>query len=62
VKGAQEVFFGAVLIFFVTFLRGGIVSVLRQRIRGWDEPLHGTRTAEAKPAPQVRFDEKESLP
>jgi branched-chain amino acid transport system permease protein len=62
VKGAQEVFFGAVLIFFVTFLRGGIVGVLRQRIRGWDEPLHGTRTAEAKPAPQVRFDEKESLP
>jgi branched-chain amino acid transport system permease protein len=56
------VFFGAVLIFFVTFLRGGIVGVLRQRIRGWDEPLHGTRTAEAKPAPQVRFDEKESLP
>jgi len=61
-KGAQEVLFGAVLIFFVTFLRGGIVGMLRQHLRGWDEPLRGTRTVKAKPAPQVRFDEKESLP
>jgi branched-chain amino acid transport system permease protein len=46
VKGAQEVVFGALLVLFVIFLRGGIASVLRRHVRGWEEPLHSApRTA-----------------
>ena len=48
VKGAQEVVFGAVLLFFVLFLRGGLISVVQRYVKGWQEPLHG---AGAKPAP-----------
>lgn len=40
-KGAQEIVFGGLLITFVIFLRGGLVSVLKRRLRGWEEPLHG---------------------
>ena len=38
-KGTQEIAFGALLLFFVIFLRGGLVSVLKRNLRGWDEPL-----------------------
>lgn len=61
-KGAQEVFFGAVLILFVTCLRGGIVGMFRRHLEGWDEPLHGGRVAGPKPALRVRLDGKESHP
>jgi branched-chain amino acid transport system permease protein len=38
-KGTQEIAFGALLLFFVLFLRGGLVSVLKRNLRGWEEPL-----------------------
>ncbi len=39
VKGAQELVFGALLVVFVLFLRGGLVSLIKRHIRGWEEPL-----------------------
>ncbi|MFG1189187.1 branched-chain amino acid ABC transporter permease [Xanthobacter flavus] len=39
-KGAQEVVFGALLLVFIIFMRGGIVSVIKRHIPGWEEPLH----------------------
>jgi branched-chain amino acid transport system permease protein len=39
VKGAQELVFGALLVMFVLFLRGGLVSVIKRHVRGWEEPL-----------------------
>jgi branched-chain amino acid transport system permease protein len=62
VKGAQEVVFGGVLIFFVIFLRGGLVGSLQKYVRGWDEPLHGASDSAFKPLPHVQLDEKESMP
>lgn len=38
-KGTQEIAFGALLLVFVIFLRGGLVSVLKRNARGWEEPL-----------------------
>ena len=60
VKGAQEIVFGGVLIFFVTFFRGGIVGSLQKYIRGWSEPLHGASPLRPAHQPQIRPDEKES--
>ena len=40
VKGAQEIVFGAILLVFVLFLRGGLISVVSRYVKGWDEPLH----------------------
>lgn len=57
-KGAQEVVFGALLLGFVIFLRGGMVAVIRRYIPGWEEPLHRTPAdrpasdALARPAPE----------
>lgn len=48
-KGAQEIVFGALLLGFVLFLRGGVVSVIGRYLRGWEEPLHA---APARPAPE----------
>jgi branched-chain amino acid transport system permease protein len=39
VKGAQELVFGALLVMFVLFLRGGLVSMIKRHVRGWEEPL-----------------------
>ena len=50
-KGLQEIVFGALLVGFVLFMRGGLVSVLKRHVRGWEEPLRleqpaaSTRTA-----------------
>lgn len=60
VKGAQEVVFGGVLIFFVTFLRGGLVGSLQQYVRGWEEPLHGAPPSTPKQLSKLRLDQKES--
>jgi branched-chain amino acid transport system permease protein len=46
VKGMQELVFGALLVGFVLFLRGGLISVLKRHVRGWAEPLRD-------PAPHV---------
>ena len=40
VKGAQEVVFGGILLVFVLFLRGGLISVIQRYVPGWEEPLH----------------------
>jgi branched-chain amino acid transport system permease protein len=42
-KGLQEIVFGALLVGFVLFMRGGLVSVLQRYVRGWDEPLHAVK-------------------
>jgi branched-chain amino acid transport system permease protein len=59
VKGAQEVAFGAILIFFVTFFRRGIVGSLQEHFRGWEEPLHNARSPDPVLRP-ARLDEKET--
>jgi branched-chain amino acid transport system permease protein len=38
-KGAQEIGFGLVLIVCIIFLPEGLISLLKRRVRGWDEPL-----------------------
>jgi branched-chain amino acid transport system permease protein len=48
-KGLQEIVFGALLVGFVLFMRGGLVSVLQRYVRGWDEPLHAVKP-QAEPA------------
>jgi branched-chain amino acid transport system permease protein len=49
-KGVQEIVFGALLVGFVLFMRGGLVSVLQRYVRGWDEPLHAVKPR-SEPAP-----------
>jgi branched-chain amino acid transport system permease protein len=50
-KGIQEVVFGGILLGFVIFMRGGLVSIIKRYVRGWDEPLrHVPTTASAIPA------------
>lgn len=46
-KGLQEIVFGGLLVVFVLFMRGGLVSFIKRFIPGWEEQL---RTPEAKPA------------
>ena len=38
-KGLQEIVFGGLLVFFVLFMRGGLVAVIKRHVRGWEEPL-----------------------
>jgi branched-chain amino acid transport system permease protein len=38
-KGLQEIVFGALLVSFVLGMRGGLVSLLKRHLRGWEEPL-----------------------
>jgi ABC-type branched-subunit amino acid transport system ATPase component len=38
-KGLQEIVFGALLVAFVLGMRGGLVSLLKRHVRGWEEPL-----------------------
>jgi branched-chain amino acid transport system permease protein len=52
VKGLQEIAFGALLVGFVLFMRGGLITVLRRHVRGWDEPLRMTSRDEAAPLRQ----------
>lgn len=46
VKGAQEIAFGAILVGFILFMPGGIVGWFKEKVRGWDEPLHRGRRQE----------------
>ena len=45
-KSTQEIAFGAILLTFVVFFPGGLVSLFRRYVPGWDEPLH-VRSSEA---------------
>jgi branched-chain amino acid transport system permease protein len=38
-KGAQEIGFGLLLILCIVFLPEGLISVLKRRVPGWEEPL-----------------------
>jgi branched-chain amino acid transport system permease protein len=58
VKGLQEIVFGALLVVFVLYMRGGIVSILRRYIPGWEEPLHPKNVTRAS----VSFPEGETQP
>jgi branched-chain amino acid transport system permease protein len=49
-KGLQEIVFGALLVGFVLCMRGGLVSLLQRRVRGWEEPLRLSQ----QPAPVPR--------
>jgi len=40
-KATQEIVFGALLLGFVLFQPRGLVDLLKRRLRGWEEPLHG---------------------
>ena len=43
VKGAQEIVFGAILVGFILFMPGGIIGFLKDKVRGWEEPLNRAR-------------------
>ncbi|TDR88925.1 branched-chain amino acid ABC transporter permease [Enterovirga rhinocerotis] len=51
VKGAQEIVFGGILLVFVLFLRGGLISVIQRYVKGWDEPLHAAPPRRDEPPP-----------
>jgi branched-chain amino acid transport system permease protein len=52
VKGFQEIAFGALLVGFVLFMRGGLIVVVRRHLSGWEEPLRLTPKAEAPGLPR----------
>jgi branched-chain amino acid transport system permease protein len=39
-KSTQEIAFGSILLLFVVFFPGGLVSLCRRYLPGWEEPLH----------------------
>jgi branched-chain amino acid transport system permease protein len=51
-KGTQEIVFGALLLGFVILLKGGLISVIRRYLPGWEEPLHGAPAQNAHSAPR----------
>jgi branched-chain amino acid transport system permease protein len=51
-KGLQEIVFGALLVGFVLCMRGGLVSLLQRRVRGWEEPLRLSQQAAPVPRSQ----------
>jgi branched-chain amino acid transport system permease protein len=51
-KGLQEIVFGALLVGFVLFMRGGLSSVLKRHVRGWEEPLRLRQPSALMPAPR----------
>jgi branched-chain amino acid transport system permease protein len=50
-KGAQEIAFGLLLMTTIVFLPEGLVSLLRGRVAGWDEPLRRPDRPGAEAAP-----------
>jgi branched-chain amino acid transport system permease protein len=48
VKVSVEIVFGAMLLLFVLFARGGIVEFVRRLVPGWTESLHGTQIPSGK--------------
>jgi branched-chain amino acid transport system permease protein len=45
-KGGQEVAFGLLLMACIIFLPDGLISILKRRLRGWDEPLRAVEPHE----------------
>ena len=52
-KGAQEIAFGLVLMMAIVFLPEGLISLLRRRVPGWDEPLRRVAPPAAEPPPSI---------
>ncbi len=50
-KGLQEIVFGGLLVFFVLFMRGGLIAVIKRHLSGWEEPLRMAGPAAAAPEP-----------
>jgi len=48
-KSTQEIAFGTILLAFVVFCPGGLVSILRRFLPGWKEPLHGAAAGDRAP-------------
>jgi branched-chain amino acid transport system permease protein len=49
-KSTQEIVFGGILLVFVVFFPGGLVSMLRRRLPGWEEPMHSPAAEKAAKA------------
>ena len=45
-KGGQEIAFGLLLMACIVFLPDGLISLLKRRLRGWDEPLRAAEPRE----------------
>jgi ABC-type branched-subunit amino acid transport system ATPase component/ABC-type branched-subunit amino acid transport system permease subunit len=52
-KGAQEIAFGLLLMIAIIFLPDGLISLLRGRVPGWEEPLRRIRPAAAAALPRA---------
>jgi branched-chain amino acid transport system permease protein len=50
-QSLEEISFGALLIIFVIFAPGGLVSLLKRWLPGWEEPLHAALSRGEKPLP-----------
>jgi branched-chain amino acid transport system permease protein len=61
VKGVQEIAFGAILVGFILFMPGGIIGFLKEKVRGWEEPLHRAR-ASRRPAIAATSESSEVRP
>jgi len=48
-KGLQEIVFGALLVVFVLFMRGGLIAVIKRHVRGWEEPLRLVQPPPTRP-------------
>jgi branched-chain amino acid transport system permease protein len=47
-KISVEIVFGAMLLFFVLFARGGVIEFVRRLLPNWKERLHGTQISSKK--------------
>lgn len=61
-KSTQEIAFGALLLAFVIFMPDGVVSLLKKRVRGWDEPLRRIGDEPAVAAPLAEPAEEAARP
>lgn len=48
-KISVEIVFGAMLLFFVLFARGGIIDFVRRWLPDWNERLHGSQASSEQP-------------
>ena len=53
-KSTQEVAFGVILLAVVVFLPGGLVSLCRRHLPGWEEPLHHPGSGEPMTTASIR--------
>ena len=61
-KGLQEIVFGGLLVFFVLFMRGGLIAVIKRYVPGWEEPLRMAGPAAAAPDPATAATPRQAWP